>query len=69
MAKKPGRPKKASGEGKAVRLNPDLLSKARIVAMRRGSQIGDYLGSLLEASVSRDYQRVLKELSEEEASK
>jgi len=69
MAKKAGRPKKPGGEGKAVRQNPDLYNKARIVALRRGLPIGDYLDSLLKASIDRDYQRVLRELAEEGGAK
>jgi hypothetical protein len=64
--KRVGNPGKPGGEGRPVRIQPDLLNKARIVAMRRGSQIGDYLGSLLEGPVNRDYQKVLKELAAEE---
>jgi hypothetical protein len=66
VAKRAGRPGKPSGEGKAVRLDPDLYAKARIIALRRGVQIGEYLGGLLRPSVDRDYQRVLRELTEEE---
>jgi hypothetical protein len=68
VAKKRGRPGKPSGEGKAVRLDPDLYAKARIVALRRGVQIGEYLGGLLSSPVDRDYQRVLKELADSESS-
>lgn len=69
VAKKAGRPKKPSGEGKAVRLDPDLYGKARIIALRRGFQIGEYLGGLLEGPVERDYQRILKDLAEEGGAK
>jgi hypothetical protein len=65
VAKSVGRPKKPGGEGKHVRLNPDLVAKAKIVALRRGSQVGDYLSGLLDTPVNRDYQRVLKELVDE----
>jgi hypothetical protein len=62
---KAGRPKAPGGEGRPVRIDPELFNKARIVAMRRGSQIGEYLGSLIEGPIKRDYQRVLKELDTE----
>jgi hypothetical protein len=65
VARGVGRPKKPGGEGKHVRLNPDLVAKARIIALRRGYSVGDYLSRLLETPVNRDYQRVLKELTEE----
>ncbi|MGO9108584.1 MAG: hypothetical protein ACLP9L_05060 [Thermoguttaceae bacterium] len=60
-----GRPSKPGGQGRPVRIDPELFNKARIVAMRRGSQIGEYLGTLIEGPVNRDYQRVLKELASE----
>jgi hypothetical protein len=62
-----GRPKKPGGEGKHVRLNAELVAKARIVALRQGSQIGEYLSELLDGPVNRDYQRVLRELKAEGA--
>jgi hypothetical protein len=64
-----GRPKKPGGEGKHVRLDPDLVARARIVAMRRGVPIGEYLSGLLESLVDRDYQRVLRELDSERGEK
>jgi hypothetical protein len=67
--KKAGRPRKPKGEGKAVRLDPDIYGKARVIAMRRGFQISEYLASLLAGPVDRDYQRVLRELSEEGGAK
>jgi hypothetical protein len=57
------------GIPKAVRLDPDLYAKARIIALRRGIQIGEYLGGLLGSPIDRDYQRVLRELADEEAGK
>jgi hypothetical protein len=63
--KKVGNPGKPEGEGRPVRIKPELLNKARIIAMRRGSHIGDYLGTLLERPINRDYQKVLKELASE----
>jgi len=64
MGKKRGRP--ASGkpwnEGKAVRLDPGLASKARAVATDRGITIGDYFLSISEATVNRDYAALLRKL-------
>lgn len=65
--KKAGRPKGENnrGVGKPVRLDPAIVTKAKIVAMRQNIEVGRYLSDLLNASVSKDYIRVLKEMSEE----
>jgi hypothetical protein len=69
--KKAGRPKGENnrGEGKPVRIDPDVYGKARVVAMRRNLKLGVYLSDLLSGPVDRDYSRVLGELSEEESGK
>jgi hypothetical protein len=41
------------------------VAKARIAALRRGTQVGEYLSGLLDTPVNRDYQRVLRELADE----
>ena len=71
VAKKRGRPKsdKVRGIGVAVRIDPDLVGKARVVAGRRNLDVGPYLSQLLEGPVNRDYLAVLKELSEIEAAR
>jgi hypothetical protein len=63
--KQPATPKKLRGEGRLVRIDPELFNKARIVALRRGSPIGEYIAGLIDVPVNRDYQRVLKELASE----
>ena len=65
--KKAGRPKGANnrGEGKPVRIDPDIYGKARVVALRRNLKLGVYLSDLLSGPVDRDFSRVLGELSEE----
>jgi hypothetical protein len=69
VAKKRGRPKsdKVRGIGVAVRIDPNLMGKARVVAARRNLDVGPYLSQLLEGPVNRDYLAVLKELSDMEA--
>jgi hypothetical protein len=61
MAKKVGRPKKPGGEGKSVRIDADLASKARIVAFRRNIPLSDYLSDVLRARVLKDFASVMKE--------
>lgn len=68
MAKKSaaaGRPGKPDGQGKMVRLNPRLVSMARIVAGDRGIAMGDYLSDLVMDTVKRDYQSTLRKLDKE----
>lgn len=64
MAKAKGRPPsgKPWNEGKAVRLDPALVSMARAVATSRGVTIGQYLGPMMEGNVKRDYAAMLKDL-------
>lgn len=66
VAKKAGRPKKAGGEGKSVRIGEEVVNKARIVALRRGVPFGDYLTNILGPVVDRDYQKTLRELASEQ---
>jgi hypothetical protein len=66
VARKAGRPKKPSGKGKAVRIDPDLASKARIVALRRAIPLSDYLSEVLRAPITRDYRKTLQELDEKD---
>jgi hypothetical protein len=67
--KKAGRPKSPNprGAGKQVRLDPDLVAKADVVARRRGLDVGPFLSQLMEDPVDREYAAVLKELAELEA--
>jgi hypothetical protein len=62
---KAGRPKKAGPESKSVRIDGDILGKARIVAMRTGVPLTEYIAGLLAKPVDRDYQRTLAELASE----
>jgi hypothetical protein len=64
--KRAGRPKSPDprGPGPQIRLDKDLVAKARIVATRRGLDIGPFLSGLMEGPVNREYAAVLKELAE-----
>ena len=68
---KRGRPKAAHprGKGRQVRMDPDIVAKADIVAKRRGMDAGPYLSELVESMVNRDYAAVLRELAELEGSR
>lgn len=69
MAKKVGRPGKPAGKGKPVRIDADLAGKARIVCLRRGVQLSDYLSDIIRARVLRDFTKVMREAGEEESEK
>ena len=64
VAKKAGRPKKPTGEGRPVRLAGDVIGMARRNADFQGVHLSDYLSNLLRPAVMRDYQAMLKKLGE-----
>jgi hypothetical protein len=59
-----GRPKE-DGPGKPVRLAPDLVTKAKFVALSRDEPMSEYLARILEPVVERDYRALIKRMSEE----
>ena len=69
--KKAGRPKNPAsrGEGKLVRIDPDIVGKAKVITGRRNLDLGPYLSELLKGPIDREYQRVLGELAQMEARK
>jgi hypothetical protein len=67
VARIAGRPKRPGGEGKSVRIKPDLASKAKIVALRRGIALSEYLSDLLRTPITRDYRKVIQQEIEAES--
>jgi hypothetical protein len=59
-----GRPKE-DGPGKPVRLSPELVTKAKFVALSRDEPMSEYLARILEPVVERDYRALAKKLGEE----
>jgi hypothetical protein len=57
--------KKARGVGKLVRIDPSIVTKARVVAASRGETIGDYISNMIRANVSRDYLKEIRQLEKE----
>lgn len=55
MAKKPDPP---------VRLNEEIVRRARVVAAFEGKSLGDYLSDLLRPLVDRDFRRHIKRANE-----
>jgi hypothetical protein len=62
MAKRKGRPAKPSGEGVAVRLDSDLVSKARYLCAQSGESMTDYLSAILRPKVEKDFRQAAKPL-------
>jgi hypothetical protein len=60
MAK--GRPKKPGGEGTVVRIDADLVTKAKYLAAMEGVPMSDYLSAKLRPLLDREMRRVGKEL-------
>jgi hypothetical protein len=63
------RAQKPRGEGKLVRIEPELANKARIIALRRGIYLSEYVSNLIRSPVLTDYRATLQELSDEDCGK
>ena len=64
VAKTKGRPKKPSGEGIQVRIDADLVRKARYLVMKRGGTVSDYFAAILRPVVEKDVKKAEKEFFE-----
>lgn len=67
MAKKKGRPPKATGEGTPVRIDSDLVTKARLIASERGMNLAAYLSATLRPGVDRDFAKLVREVADEDS--
>jgi hypothetical protein len=65
MAKLKGRPKKAGGEGTPVRLDSDLVSKARYLCAESGQSMTEYLSDMIRPKVEKDFRKAAKPLLDE----
>jgi hypothetical protein len=61
MAKKVGRPKKPSGEGRPVRIDADIAMMAEKIATYRGKALSEFLSEILRPEVVREYGKMLRE--------
>lgn len=62
VTKKRGAPKKPTGVGRHVRLRPAIVTMAETLSRAKGMAMSDYLSDLLEAPISREYAKVMREL-------
>jgi hypothetical protein len=61
------RKKKAGdGPGTVVRLDADLVAKARYLAARAGTELSAYLSALLRPVIEREFQKAGRELFKDE---
>lgn len=67
MAKKRGRPKSQSprGDGLQVRIDPQIVGRARLIAGNRGIGVSEYVSALLDGPVAKDYAKLIREMEAE----
>jgi hypothetical protein len=53
---------------RAVKIDEQIVSRAKVVAARRKVNMADYLSELLRPLVNRDYTKAIKEMAREESS-
>jgi hypothetical protein len=57
--------KKAKGNGIMVRVDPDVVRMARIVAPIKGQAIGEYISEIVRPIVGQHYLKEVKRLENE----
>ena len=57
MAKGRGRPKKETGEGTQVRVDSDIVAKAKYLAAGKKMTLGEYLSASLRPVIDRDFRK------------
>lgn len=62
MAKVKGRPRKPGGEGTPVRIDPDLVTKARYLAALKGVPMSDLISEMLRPIIDREFRKAGREL-------
>jgi hypothetical protein len=69
VGKKRGRPKSKDprGDGLQVRLSPDVVRMARVMAPIRGATLSDYLSNILRPVVVREYTAAMRLTAKEGA--
>lgn len=62
---KRGRPRRPDGNGLPVRIDADLVKRARAIASSKGISLTSYVSDLLRGPIGRDFLQVMKELEAE----
>ena len=66
MTKGKGRPKKPGGEATPVRIDSDIVAKARYLASMRGVPISELLSAILRPAIEREFRKAGRDLIEGE---
>lgn len=67
MAKITGRPPKPTGEGTAVRIDSDIVAKAKYVASSKGVTMSKFFSDYLRPMVEREFEEAGKALFKKNA--
>ena len=57
-----GRPKKPGGEGAVIRIDADLVTKAKYLAAQQGIPASEYLSSLIRPILDREFRKAGRDL-------
>lgn len=63
MAKKKGRPKTSQRNDVAVKIDAEIIGKAKHVVLARDITLAEYLSDLLRGPVDRDFNKEMKRLA------
>lgn len=66
MAKMKGRPRKPGGEGTLVRIDSDIVNRARYLSAQLGTPISELLSEILRPDIDRLFRKVTREVLEAE---
>lgn len=66
MPKPKGRPRKPGGPGKPVRIDADLVSKARYIAAHEGADLSELISRLARPAIEREFRKLGREFMEDE---
>ncbi len=67
MARSKGRPKKPGGEGVPVRIDSDIIAKARYLAAEDDVPLSEYLSLLMRPVVEREFKKKGRNMLEGES--
>src|SRR3954470_23910721 len=63
---KAGRPKKPGGEGTLVRIDSDIVSRARYLSAQLDIPMSELLSNILRTEIDRQFRKVTREVLEAE---
>lgn len=66
MGRKRGRPRKPTGEGTQVRIDADLVTKAKYLAAQKGMHTSQLISDLLRPVVEREFKKAARDLIDDD---